>query len=398
MKRGLGIYVALTCLICFGALFIAFAQSWTPKLGLDLAGGLSVDYQPVAGQTWNETSLQVAANIMGERASSRGLTNPNITVQGNTIQVQIPGITQPGQALGFLGNTSKLFFRPVLCAAPAYSKETVKGQLVDGPAFNGKTYVCPTVNKFTTAGYVAPQNGASSGGGYSASSFGSDASLAHVQTTSLVDDTYSATVLVPDPSGLYGPRLVLGPALAAGSIVKSAVAQVDPTSGGWVVVASLTGPGITQFDHAATVQYHMLLANDLGAEVNTAPVIEGTDYSNGQVQISGGFTESTANDLAQILNYGSIPIVLKEQQVQYVSATLGKASLQAGLLAGLVGLLLVMAYMIFYYRALGIVVVVGLVTTGALIYGLVCILGHTQNLTLDLAGVTGMIVSVGITV
>jgi len=119
----------------------------------------------------------------------------------------------------------------------------------------------------------------------------------------------------------------------------------------------------------------------------------------GSGQISGGFTQAQATNLATILKYGQIPIALNQATYTTVSPTLGKRSLQAGLLAGLLGLLLVMGYTIFYYRSLGLVVVLGLVSTGALIYAIISLLGQTSaGLTLDLSGMTGLIVSVGITV
>ena len=130
----------------------------------------------------------------------------------------------------------------------------------------------------------------------------------------------------------------------------------------------------------------------------TSPVIE-TQSFGGSGQISGDFTQHQANSLALVLKYGQIPIALKQATSTTVSPTLGKKSLQAGVLAGLLGLLLVMGYTIFYYRALGIVVVLGLVSTGALIYAIISVLGATSaGLTLDLSGMTGLIVSVGITV
>ena len=125
----------------------------------------------------------------------------------------------------------------------------------------------------------------------------------------------------------------------------------------------------------------------------SAPTINAMSFG-GSGQISGSFTQSQANQLALILKYGQIPIGLKKATYTTVSPTLGKKSLQAGLLAGLLGLLLVMGYTIFYYRALGVVVVLGLLSTGALIYAIISLLGQTSaGLTLDLSGITGLIVS-----
>jgi preprotein translocase subunit SecD len=118
----------------------------------------------------------------------------------------------------------------------------------------------------------------------------------------------------------------------------------------------------------------------------------------GKGQITGSFTQAQAQNLALVLNYGALPVQLNKQSVESVSPTLGAASLRAGLLAGLAGLGLVMMYTIFYYRALGIVVVAGLAVTSALLWAIVSFIGHTSGLALDLSGIVGLIVSIGVTV
>ncbi|HEX8771190.1 MAG TPA: SecD/SecF family protein translocase subunit, partial [Acidimicrobiales bacterium] len=118
----------------------------------------------------------------------------------------------------------------------------------------------------------------------------------------------------------------------------------------------------------------------------------------GSGQITGSFTEAEAKDLALVLRYGSLPVQLQPETVQTVSASLGKDSLHAGLVAGIVGLALVALYMVLYYRALGLVVWAGLAVTGALMFTIVTLLGETRGLALSLAGATGIIVSVGVTV
>jgi preprotein translocase subunit SecD len=214
-----------------------------------------------------------------------------------------------------------------------------------------------------------------------------------------LSDNPKYPVLLTDSQDEYGPRLLLGPAQATGTIIKTATATLGST-GQWTVVVSLTGPGTTIFNALAAKDLHTPLANDLGATVQSAPIINSANFDTG-IQITGGgsgFTHTQALSLQQVLQFGTLPVQMHVLDQSFVSATLGKSSLRAGLLAGLVGLLLVMIYMILYYRALGLVVVFGLITTGALIYGLIAILGNTLNLTLDLSGVTGLIVSVGITV
>jgi preprotein translocase subunit SecD len=139
------------------------------------------------------------------------------------------------------------------------------------------------------------------------------------------------------------------------------------------------------------------IAIDLDGVIRSAPSLQTTNFP-GSGQISGDFSEREAKDLALVLRYGSLPVQLDRQTVQTVSASLGRDSLRAGIIAGAVGLGLVALYMVLYYRALGLVVWLGLLVSGALMFSLVTLLGQTSGLALTLAGATGIIVSVGVTV
>jgi preprotein translocase subunit SecD len=116
------------------------------------------------------------------------------------------------------------------------------------------------------------------------------------------------------------------------------------------------------------------------------------------VSISGDFSETEAKDLATVLKYGALPVQLKEQTTQSVSPTLGQDQLRAGIAAGIIGLALVALYMLAFYRLLGVVVILGLLRSGAATYTLMVFLGAQLGLTLTLAGVTGLVLSVGVTV
>jgi preprotein translocase subunit SecD len=139
------------------------------------------------------------------------------------------------------------------------------------------------------------------------------------------------------------------------------------------------------------------LAIVLDGVIKSAPVIQTANFG-GRGQITGNFSQREAKDLAIVLRYGSLPVELKQATVQTVSPTLGRDSLHAGIVTGLFGLGLVALYMILYYRALGIVVVIGLGVSGAMMYALVSYLSHTRGLALTISGVVGIIVSVGVTV
>jgi preprotein translocase subunit SecD len=436
VRRGLLTSVILVCLICFGSLGGVLAAGWSPKLGLDLEGGLSVVFQPVHKAT--PAQLQTVVAIMQNRANGMGLSNPNIGSQGNNIVVQLPGVKNFAQVIKTLGNTSQLFFRPVLCAAAAYAapsattttttttvpkskttttttaskttstttKSTTTTTTIPAKKVKAGAYVAPpacgSAYKFSTSTYISASG---TSGAYNPGP-GPDPSLASTPSTSELQDQPSRTVLVASNATATGvARYELGPTAydgtvpATGAILSSASAEYDATSGeGWLVNFTVKPQYSAFFDTIAKANYHLPLAIDLGAYVESAPTINAMSFG-GSGQISGGFTQAQATNLATILKYGQIPIALNQATYTTVSPTLGKRSLQAGLLAGLLGLLLVMGYTIFYYRSLGLVVVLGLVSTGALIYAIISLLGQTSaGLTLDLSGMTGLIVSVGITV
>jgi preprotein translocase subunit SecD len=195
---------------------------------------------------------------------------------------------------------------------------------------------------------------------------------------------------------------VLGPVALEGTAVSSAQAAIP--QGQWLVDLTLKDSGLTEwnkvnarcFDSDATCPTKQV-GIVLDGQVQSAPVPQTREFANNQIQISGSFNEKQAADLALVLNYGSLPVELAQQRVETVSATLGRDSLRAGLIAGMVGIALVALYMILYYRMLGLVVVAGLAVWSALNFAIIVWLSTTAGLALSLAGVTGIVVSVGVT-
>jgi preprotein translocase subunit SecD len=382
--------VLLTTIACFGMLGIAVGFGWSPHLGLDLEGGLSVIYTPA--HHVKKATLQNVANIMTDRVDALGVSQPNITTQGNEVVVQLPGVKNPSRILHIIGTTAQLYFRPVLAGAPPYTPTKTKAGKTKAVPY--KTPPSPTGGyHFTSAYYVS-----SNGGEFDCGAYCEDPVYASYKTTSITADNPKKTVIFNNPSGAYdAARLVLGPAQGNGTIISGANAALL-TTGQWVVQFTLTGKGTTIFNRIASANYHVPVANDLDGDIVSAPLIESTSFP-GSGQISGDFTHTEVSNLALDLRYGSLPVRMVAQTSEAVSPSLGKSSLHAGLLAGLLGLLLVMGYTIYYYRALGIVVILGLVTTAAFLYGLISLLSASSfALTLDLSGVVGLIVSVGITV
>ncbi|HXY45830.1 MAG TPA: protein translocase subunit SecD [Acidimicrobiales bacterium] len=388
-QRSLLVSVLLTLLVCFGTFAGVLAAHWKPVLGLDLRGGLSVTYtpKPLPGQKVTNAELQDAVQVMSDRVNALGVSQPNISTQGSNIVVQLPGVKNASEILKIVGTTAQLFFRPVIAGAPAYTP----------PAKTKPVYRIPP-SPATTYAWTAQYD---TGSGSSLSLDVPPAYLedpiytTYVSTPPAQDALYEHDNIILNEDCNGATRCVLGPSQATGTIIKSAYAQ--DTSSGWVVVFNLTGSGSPIFNDIARKYYGTLVANDLDGAIVSAPIIEATSF-NGSGQISGNFDSSSANKLALELNYGALPVALTPLTSQVVSPSLGAASLHAGLLAGLLGLLLVMGYTIFYYRALGVVVVLGLLSTAGLLYAIISTLGHKEGLTLDLSGITGLIVSVGITV
>ncbi|MGQ0617174.1 MAG: protein translocase subunit SecD [Acidimicrobiia bacterium] len=195
---------------------------------------------------------------------------------------------------------------------------------------------------------------------------------------------------------------VLGPTELEGSAVSSAAASIQ--SGRWLVVVELKPAGLAGFNKVSTPCFNQSPQCPVGRTaivldgiVQSDPAPEAPTFNSTTIQITGDFSNADADNLALALNYGSLPVELEQQRVETVSATLGRDSLRAGLLAGLIGVVAVLVYMILYYRALGLVVVLGLMLWGALNYSIITWLSESQGLALSLAGVTGIIVSVGVT-
>jgi preprotein translocase subunit SecD len=208
---------------------------------------------------------------------------------------------------------------------------------------------------------------------------------------------YALLPQIDQKTGATVGRYLLGPTELTGRVVSSASAVPPQIGSQWSVQVNFTNAGSPQFDALAAKYVNKQVAIVLDGVVESAPTIQTTSFK-GTASITGSFTQSQASNLALQLRYGSLPVQFTPQSIQSVSATIGKDSLRAGLLAGAVGIALVLLYMIFYYRALGVVVIIGLSISGALLYSIISTLSQSSGLSLSLAGATGIIVSVGVTV
>jgi preprotein translocase subunit SecD len=392
-RRSLILSVVLVVVIALGSLAATLLADWKPLLGLDLAGGFSVVYKPATKATTQQ--LTETTTILTNRVDALGVSGASVNTQGDQIVVSVPGVKNPTQVLKTIGQTDQLYFRPTLCYAPAYTEASTGSTTTTAPAKVPTT--CTTKYSLTTANLTGSPT-TNTGVSYNV---GATPALAHVKSTSPTLDNPKTYVLLPGLKGSTSDRYLLGPATLTGRIVKSAQA-VETSLGQWVVQMNLTGPGLAQWNTMAKKYFHEVIGIELGGVVQSAPLTlpkEATFTTFTSVQISGNFTEQQAKTLALALNYGSLPIRLKELTTTTVSASLGSAALKAGVAAGLAGLLLVLLYVIVYYRMLGLVVLSGLVLTGALLWAIISALGHTSLApSFNLAGVTGIIVSIGITV
>jgi preprotein translocase subunit SecD len=381
MRRPGSVPLLLTVVVAIGALAATIAAGNTPQLGLDLQGGASVVLQPT--RKVSQSILDQSISIIRNRVDALGVAEPDISRQGSNIVVQMPGVKNRNRALAIVGQTAQLRFRPVLQSLP-YSETKATTTTTAAPTTTTIAASTTTLKGATTTTVPAPTT--------------TTTTPADIPTTPREQDTPKAIVVLPDKD--KSQRYRLGPTELSGSAVRTASAVAPQAAEGWSVQVSFTSAGGKAFDEVAKRFYNQQMAIALDGVVQSAPTITSQNFG-GKATITGGtggFKEGEAKDLALVLRYGALPVTLKQQTVQTVSASLGKDSLHAGIVAGLVGLGLVLLYMLFYYRALGLVVVLGLGVSGMLMYSLVSLLGQTSGLALSLAGATGIIVSVGVTV
>ena len=387
--RGRTTPLIVIVVVAIGALAATFAAGNEPELGLDLQGGASVVLQPPPGT--ESGTVDQAIEIIRNRVDALGVAEPDITRQGNAVVVELPGVKDQERAVEVVGATAELRFRPVLQS----------GLPPEGEAPEETTTTTSSTTTSTTAPGETASPDAEATTTTTASTLPPD-----VETTERDENAADAEVILPelDDDGEVVQRYQLAPAAALGNIVDSASAKIQPQSGEWYVELNLTGEGSKTFDEvAATCSPPSQacptgqLAIELDGDVISAPVIQQPEFG-GTAVITGQFSEGEAKDLALVLRFGSLPVQLEQQTVRTVSATLGEDSLRAGLVAGLIGTALVLLYIVFYYRALGLVVFAGLLVWFSLQWSIISYLGVSSGLALSLAGVTGIVVSVGVTV
>ncbi|MFP4513938.1 MAG: protein translocase subunit SecD [Acidimicrobiales bacterium] len=333
-------------IVTAAALIYTLAAGNQPLLGLDLQGGVSVVLQPT--DPASDEDLDQSITIMRRRVDALGVAEPEVARQGDTVIVQLPGVDEPQRALDLIGQTAELRFRPVL--------EEV------GP---------------------------------------------DVELTEPEDDiAEEEVVLAGDDSVGVERHYRMGPTALTGSGISGAEALYNQQALEWLVQVDLQSgeEGIEPFNELAGACFERQpecptgqLGIVLDGAVISAPVFQEPQFDDA-VTITGNFDQEGAQDLALVLRFGALPVELETQQTQTVSATIGRDALDAGVVAGLVGVVLVAIYMIAYYRLLGIVAMLSLGVSFTLLWSIISWLGEAQGLALTLAGVTGLIVAVGVSV
>ncbi len=444
------ILLCVTVFVIVGAFIATVLGDSRPVLGLDLQGGTSIVLAPVKGS--DLSTLDTAVTIIRNRVDGLGIAEPDVSRQGDNIVIDLPGVKNAAQADALVGKTAELQFREVQGTLPYSSADvatttttvkgattttvkgatttTVKGSTtttvkgattttVKGHALGGTTIdtapiaairpeAASTTVPAATIATTAPAATATTVKGTATTVKGATTTTTTPAATaenSTCNDgkniTPNATDKSNDPKSVVVPDLnktvcyVLGPTILLGNNVGSATAVVDPTTAAWTVnVHFKNNDFVTK---VATPYVGKQVAIVLDGVVQSAPTIN-AGITGQDVTISGNFTSKQAHNLALVLRYGSLPVQLVAQTAQSVSPTLGKDQLKAGIISGLIGLALVALYMIFVYRLLGLVVWTGIGLTAMTFFALVSWLSTHQGLTLTLAGVTGIIVSVGVTV
>lgn len=411
-------------LVVFGLVTVALyalmgiSGVFTPKLGLDLRGGTTITLTAanITGQgSVDPNSLELARSIIAQRVDSMGVGETEVTTSGDRqIVVSVPNV-QAEELVEMVGQTAQLYFRKVFAveAAPAplpVPQPTESTEPSEGaePAPSAS----PTGNQRPLPQLPTPVP--------------SPRPTAPAETPASLDDllawqpsdrdlsefeAYTCGEDSPTPSVTDQPliacddaltyKYLLGPALISGDKVTRAYANVPQASVSWEVGLEFNDAGAADFlavtTHLSTQTQPMdQFAIVLDDQVISAPSVS-TPIPGGRASISGSFTQTTATALANVLTYGALPLSFEVSSVDNVSAKLGGEQLQAGLIAGLIGLILVVGYSLLYYRGLAIVVVASLVIAAALTYVMMVLLGQGMGYALNLPGIAGAILAIGVT-
>lgn len=372
---------------------VALTAEWKPQLGLDLQGGTRITFQARTEDGSNPPagSMREARSIIDQRVNGRGVAEAEVSVQGGrNIIVEIPGQDRTDIAEE-IGRSAQLYFRLVADIPAAYQQPTE-------PAEEQTELPAPAEDSREVANVLAWQSNPDA------------AWLERYQSFQCPTDG-SFTDMADDPAqplitcDALGYKFLLTAAPLEGKQLKDADWGTPPNGVGYVVTLNFNGEGSRIFAEVTgainqaynTDGTQKAFAIVLDGEVLSTPTVSSGAIAGGRAEISGDFSRDDAEGLANSLRYGALPLQFEIGEVSNEGPTLAGDQLSAGLLAGGLGLALVMIFCLLYYRGLGLVVVASLVAAGAITYGTVLILSEAADFTLSLPGIAGLIVGIGVT-
>ncbi|WP_328814016.1 protein translocase subunit SecD [Nonomuraea cypriaca] len=464
-RPGRTLLVLLALILALGGTMF-LQQAYTPKLGLDLAGGTTVTLSPVTQNNAAppEEILDRAVNIIRDRVNGTGISDAEVAKSGDNIIISIPGVGQ-SEAVKLVATTAELRFRQVLAMEPtqipqematnaptpsASPSASATGSAKPSSSQSATTpapSASPTgkaLSSALTAASPAPSPSATQDGGQQDGKKDQDAKkgqdakstptptgetspppqqdpnagvntegidpavLAQYNKLDCADPKNRGQGVQDDPNKQFAGcetdgsfKYVLDVAKVVGTDINTASAGVQQGTTEWVVQLDFKSKGAGEWSKLTTTAYNSpeprnKVAVVLDGVVITAPNII-SPIPGGRAEITGGFDQISATNLADQLKYGALPLKFNRSSIETVSSTLGQDQLQGGLISGVIGLALVVLYSLFYYRGLGIVAVLSLVVATVITYTSVVVLGHNAGFRLSLPHIIGLVVSIGIT-
>ena len=411
--RTLLVFIGITA-----ALFaiMAVGNIWSPKLGLDLRGGTTITLtaQNTSGAGGvDPASLELARTIIQQRVDSIGVGESQVTTAGeNQITVAVPNVA-PDELTEMVGKVAQLSFRPVyaVAAAPVDPAVTPAPTATPEPGATVAPEPTATPNR-RPAPQALPRPVATPRPTAPGDTPLTTTEILAWQPTDRDEADFEAFACGdPFPEVADQPfitcdedgtqKFLLAPVLLRGEQLTTASAGVPQGEVSWIVQLQFDDEGGRTFAEATTAlaaksEPQNSFAVVLDGRVMTYPRVN-EPILNGGAQITGSFTQESATKLANVLKYGALPLAFDLSEVSTVSPTLGGEQLRAGIIAGIIGLILVVGYAFLYYRGLGIVVVASLAIAGLLTYALIVLLGEGMGFALNLPGIAGAIVAIGVT-
>jgi len=389
-----GLLVITAILFGINAIGVMMGKSsWTPSLALDLQGGTQIvlEAQTENGADPSTEQMQQAVTIIRQRVDASGVGEADVTTQsGNQIVVQIPGQADE-ETRNRIEASAQLQLRAVLyTGAPANTFVGDDGNATPYPTPDPSLQATPTTSPTdgSDTAWITPAL---------------QAQYLAYDCTDPANDPANAPkdqpLITCDTDGTV--KYILGPVELDGSSIDDATFGLQTSNNQWAVNLQFDADGTTTFGeisqrlYGATAPLNQF-AFVLDGYVLSAPSMNGV-ILDGKPSITGSFTQESAKVLADQLKYGALPLSFSVVSSDSISATLGSQQLMIGLIAGLIGLALVAIYSLIVYRALGFIIIASLVVMAVLTYITLCILAWRMGFRLSLAGVAGLIVTIGFT-